>query len=526
VNSLTDQQLLSDYVARRSEPAFTELVRRHIDLVHSVAFRLTADAHAAGDVTQAVFVALAGNASRLTQHPVLAGWLHTTARNVAAKHVRAAVRRQQNEQEAAAMNALLSSAPEVSWEEIAPHLDAAIGELTEPERNVVLLRYFERKTAGEIGDLLSISEDAAQKRVSRAVERLREFFAKRGVSVGAGGLVVVISANAVQAAPVGLAVTISAAALAGTAATTSTLIAATTKTIAMTTLQKTLVTVTVAALAGAGIYEARQAAQLRDQVQALQQQQAPLAEQVQQLQNSFHDATNLLGDLRAETSRLKANPNQNELLRLRGEVTMLKNRLAASEPATSLETAAKAWSLNAAALKAKFEEQPERKIPELAFATDGDFLLQMHYDFDAAKEFGEKEWQSRMAELRLIAKDSFAHRLGDALDSYIAAHDGNLPTSLSELNEYYEVVNRNPKSMDTTILQRYKLVQSGNVRNISDWSTPIIVETAPPADSDYDTLFKFSVVGASYEGVGLWASNRQGSCTFNNFVKIGKFKAP
>src|ERR1017187_7865906 len=121
---------------------------------------------------------------------------------------------------------------------------------------------------------LGTSEDAAQKRVSRAVERLREFFAKRGVTVGASGLALLISSNAVQSAPVGLAATISAA-LAGTAISTSTVIAAT-KTIAMTTLQKIIVTATVATLAGAGIYEAHQNAKLREQNQSLEQQQATL----------------------------------------------------------------------------------------------------------------------------------------------------------------------------------------------------------------------------------------------------------
>jgi hypothetical protein len=92
----------------------------------------------------------------------------------------------------------------------------------------------------------------------------------------------------------------------------------------MTTLQKTLVTATLAVLAGAGIYEARQAAQLRDQVQMLQQQQAPLAEQIQQLQKEHDIATNRLAGLLAENSRLKSNPERSELLKLRGEVTRLR----------------------------------------------------------------------------------------------------------------------------------------------------------------------------------------------------------
>ncbi len=324
----TDQQLLQDYTERRSDAAFTELVQRHIDLVYSAALRMVRDAHLARDVTQGAFMALANNAPKLTEIPALEGWLHGTTRNLAANVVRAEVRRRNREQEAALMNEMLSTGAGVNWENVAPYLDEALGELSELEREALLLRYFKNQDFRSVGATLGISDDAAQKRVSRAVESLREFFAKRGVSVGAGGLVVVISANAVQAAPVGLAVTISAAALASTAATTSTLIAATTKSIAMTTLQKTLVTATVAVLAGAGIYEARQATQLRGQNQTLQRQQGPLAEQVDKLQKRFADATNRLADLLAENTKLNSGQNQKELLALRGKVTVLSNQAA------------------------------------------------------------------------------------------------------------------------------------------------------------------------------------------------------
>jgi RNA polymerase sigma factor (sigma-70 family) len=146
VNDQTDSQLLCAYAERHSDQAFAELVHRHVDLVHSAAVRMVCDAHLAHDVTQAVFLALARNAAQLTSRPVLSGWLHRTAQNIAAQTVRTDVRRRAREQEAAAMNELLSSAgPEASWEHIAPHLDTALGELSEPDRDAVLLRYFECK---------------------------------------------------------------------------------------------------------------------------------------------------------------------------------------------------------------------------------------------------------------------------------------------------------------------------------------------------------------------------------------------
>jgi len=325
VNEQTDSQLLRNYAGHRSEAAFSELVRRHLDLVYSVALRMVRDSHLAEDVTQGVFLALARNASQLSGRLVLSSWLHRTAQNIAAQTVRTIERRRAREQEAAAMNQLLAAESDAPWEHIAPHLDAALGELTEPDRDAVMLRYFERKSARQMAFTLGISEDAAQKRVSRAVERLREHFARQGIAVGASGLVLALSAHAVQAAPVGLAVTISTAAALGGTTIASAATATATKAIAMTTLQKTIVTATVAVLAGVGIYEARQAAKVREQNQALQQQQTSLTEQIQQSQRERDDASNRLAALAEENAALKRNPT--EVLKLRGQVGSLRSQL-------------------------------------------------------------------------------------------------------------------------------------------------------------------------------------------------------
>lgn len=236
----SDLELLQRFIRDRVQDAFTELVRRHVDLVHSAALRQVRSPQLAEEVAQSVFTDLARDAAGLKPDTVLVAWLHTVTRRTAVDVIRRESRRQLREQIAVEMN--IMNATEASWPQIEPLLDEAVAALDETERAAVLLRYFENKSLREVGAQLGVGDDAAQKRVSRAVEKLREFFTKRGVNVGAGGLAVVISANAVQAAPVGLVVTISAAALTGTAVSTSTIIAAATKTIAMTTLRKTLVT--------------------------------------------------------------------------------------------------------------------------------------------------------------------------------------------------------------------------------------------------------------------------------------------
>src|SRR5882724_2488169 len=107
MNSPSDQQLLHIYAETRSETAFAELVRRHVDFVYSAALRMVRDPHLAEDVTQSVFVAFAKNAALLTNRRVLSGWLHRTAQNIAAHTVRTIERRRAREQEAVAMNELL-----------------------------------------------------------------------------------------------------------------------------------------------------------------------------------------------------------------------------------------------------------------------------------------------------------------------------------------------------------------------------------------------------------------------------------
>lgn len=446
MNRLTDQQLLREYAGRRWEAAFAELVRRHVDFVHSAALRMVCDAHLAEDVTQSVFAALAQNARQLAGHPVLSGWLHRTAQNLAANVVRSEVRRRAREQEAAAMNELLANEPAADWKNIAPHLDAALGELSEADRDAVLLRYFEKKSAGEMAQILGVSDEAAQKRVSRAVERLREFFSKRNVTIGASGLTVLISANAVQAAPVGLALTICTATLAGTAVSTSTVIAAT-KTIAMTTLKKTVVTAALAVAAGTGIFEAHQAAQLRGQNQTLQQQQAPLAEQIQQLQRERDDATNRLVGMAEEIA--KNQKNNLELLKLRGRMTQSQNESEIeNDPAFQK---ARLWMAKEDKLRQQFEQHPDQWIPEMKFLSSEEWLdLARKADLDTILGM-----RCALSNARSVATFDFAGKIQNALRAYMAANNQQLPDSTSQLSAYFHP----PLNDAATLLLRYEMLK-------------------------------------------------------------------
>ncbi len=203
---MTDNELLEAWVARRSDPAFAELVRRYADLVYSAALRQVNEPLLAEDVAQAVFLVLARKAASLRRIAVLAGWLYRTTRFVAMSAIRTEARRHRREKEAAIMNPTTHTVdPEdSSWTQVAPLLDEAMAALPEGDRNAVLLRFFQAKPMATVGEHLGVSQEAAKKRVGRAVDRLRDFFVHRGITLSAAALSAALARDAVQAAPVDL----------------------------------------------------------------------------------------------------------------------------------------------------------------------------------------------------------------------------------------------------------------------------------------------------------------------------------
>src|SRR6266571_4228718 len=179
---MNDWSLLREYVERRSEAAFETLVRRHLDMVYSAAWRQADGADIAEEVAQAVFVLLARKAPRLRAGVVVAGWLYRTASLTARRALRDQTRRRIKEKEAFEMR-LTDSNDEV-WTRLMPHLDGALANLGEAERTAIVLRFLERRSFSDVAAALSISEDAAKKRVTRGLEKLRATFTRQGVTLG------------------------------------------------------------------------------------------------------------------------------------------------------------------------------------------------------------------------------------------------------------------------------------------------------------------------------------------------------
>ena len=254
MTDVSDMELVQAYLRQSSEEAFTTLVRRHINLVYSAAFRHVGNAAQAEEITQAVFIILASKAAGLRPDTILEGWLYETTRLTSSSFLRGERRRQWREQEAYMQSSLDESNRVSVWNQISPWLDEAMSRLNKKDRDAVILRFFKEKNLGEVAAALEVTEAAAQRRVLRALEKLRKMFAKRGVTLSAALIAGALSANPVQAAPVGLVKTMSVVALTKGAAaggSTLTLVEGALKLMAWTKL-KTAVVIGAGVLLAAG----------------------------------------------------------------------------------------------------------------------------------------------------------------------------------------------------------------------------------------------------------------------------------
>ena len=466
---MTDHELLRRYVLEGAQDAFGGLVRRHVDLVYSAALRQVQSAQLAQEVAQSVFVDLARNARRFRPDQPLGAWLYVVTRRTAIDVIRRESRRQEREQtamEIAAMNSTPSP-----WPQVEPLLDEAMELLSDADRRAVLLRFFENQPLRDVGLALGVSEDAAQKRISRALEQLRVFFTKRGVAVGSAALATELSAHAVQAAPAALGATIASAAAAWSGTAGPAAIYGTAKTIAMTTLQKTLLTATITLAVGTGVYEAQAFYRQRNDATTLRASTVQLQRELARWHDQRATDAPEAGSLRAELAALQT---------------------PAAAPVTGSDAALKseinAWLERAAQLRLLAKQRPELLIPELQLLIDRDWLdyaqsAKLEADADIREVFGN---------LRGKAKNTLGNQMPKAMRAYLKAHDDTLPADPVQLAPFFD------PPMDTAILQRYQMSATGKLSDVParQQTANLMVEKAP-VDAEYDSRLAVGTRGFS-----------------------------
>jgi RNA polymerase sigma factor (sigma-70 family) len=434
-----DRQFLRRFAEERSEAAFGELVTRHLPLVYSTAIRQTGgDEHLAKDVAQLVFTDLARKARSLSENVILAGWLHRAAIFAARQILRGDHRRRKREQEAVTMNAVQSESESADWQQICPLLDEALDRLSKTDRDALLLRFFEQQSFAQIGANLGGSEDAARMRITRALGKLRGILQKHGVTTTAVALSTVMSANAVQVAPVGLASALTNTSLAAAATgTTFTLL----KIMTATQLKLGLGALVVAGATTAFVVQHQMQSKLLAENQSLRQQLA-------QSQNDNNDLSNRLAD--AGDGKKLSDDQFNELLRLRGEVGRLRQKTnELGESQASLENSLR-------------EEQARQPAED-----------------DSARDRQRQMFEAKASDAKNMAIDQIY---------YANDHQGQYPTNVNQLDAY---TNRFPVSGTND----FQIVFQGSRSEISNPANVIVVQEPdawPTFDGKWGKIYGFA----------------------------------
>jgi RNA polymerase sigma factor (sigma-70 family) len=488
------QNLLAEYVRDGSETAFRELVSCYLDLVYSTARRsVNGDVHLAQDVAQIVFTDFARMARKLTGDAMLGGWLHRHTCFVASTLMRGRRRREAREKLAVEMN-LQTDHTEANLARVRAVLDEGIDQLGSADRAAILLRFFEQREFGAIGEALGTNEEAARKRVNRAVERLHGVLKQRGVAFSVTALGTMLAAEAVSAAPVGLAAGIAGSALAGAAMGTGTTLTVL-KLMTMSKLKLSL----FGALLLAGVA-----------VPLVLLPQLWVREEKHQMAAFRATKNRVAMEISGPAAPALPESQLHELLRLRGEVTRLRedSRELAGLKADASQAEMTSWLSQVDRLRKRLEQNHEGEIPEFQFLTEQDW-----YDCVGKGNILDTDADYRLAlsRLRDVAKRKFMPMAMSALNQYAAANGHQLPTEPSQLQPYFD------PPIDPAVLNRYKILRSGKVADLPSPDEKLMGEKGA-VDDLFDSYYEVALDGYGNSGVGFAGSPQ----TLDNYLDAVK----
>lgn len=497
----TDLELLHRYAHEGCEGSFAEIVQRHVNLVYGVAMRTLRQSHLAEEVTQSVFLDLARRSGSFRSDTILPAWLHQVARRTAIDAHRREERRRNRER--TAMENSPDGAPS-SWQDLEPMLDEALATLRSEDRSALVLRYLQGKPLSDVGVALGINEDAAQKRVARAVERLRAALARRGIAWGAAGLTSALANPAVTGAPAALtpAIVSQLAAVVPMSAAGSAWLSL----VPFPISGKLAWTAALAAAIGSSALLAKRSHNLEAGLWEARESSARATQALPELETRVRDLTAEVTSLRAQAEELAR--TRVELMRVRNEIASLREAAAARPAFPALETevdpasaAIRSWARRVEVLKALPERMPQHAIPELRLLTEEDWIELAKEPLGlapGAADLDDPDFARRaLSAARAKAKSRLMWVLSRALHGFADTHEGRLPEHMFELQPYLmhtnvpgpaSVVAISADAVSDDILRRYQVVASGNLREQAE-DQPILAEIGP-VDADFDTLLQ------------------------------------
>jgi RNA polymerase sigma factor (sigma-70 family) len=195
----TDGQLLEGFIARGDEAAFAALVRRHGPMVLGVCRRVVGDPHDAEDAFQATFFVLARKADDIRPRDMVGNWLYGVAYRTALKARTVRQRRRAVEKQVQNMPHPAIVEQEV-WNDIQPLLDQELTKLPDVYRTPVVLCDVEGRARKDVARQLGVPEGTLSSRLARGRQMLARRLGRRGVTLSAVALGVVLAQNAASAA--------------------------------------------------------------------------------------------------------------------------------------------------------------------------------------------------------------------------------------------------------------------------------------------------------------------------------------
>ena len=460
---MTDAELLQRYADDGSDAAFADLVERHLNLVYSVARRHVQSSQLAEDVAQSVFIELARHARRIKPGTPLVAWLHLVSRRTALNAARGEMRRHIRETAAAELatgdpsESTVMKTNSSAWTEVEPLLDEAVETLNATDRSAILLRFFENKSLREIGAALGISEDTAQKRVTRALDQLRTLLVRRGLTVTAAGLITDLSAHAIQTAPALLSANIAATAAASTALQLAT---SQVTSLTMTMLEKTTLTAGLVLTVGGVLFDANELRAQRAELTSLRQRTATLISDTRQAQSQRDEALHRTAEVRQRLAEQSAN--------------------ASDTPSDlALKAMMAAWVERVEKLRQLAADRPELAVPEIKMLTDEEWFKTAR----SIRTETETEIRQTLSLLRDTAEHKFMPKLRVALRAYLAANGGYLPGDSHQLLPFFS------PPIDPAALDRYKRAASGKLSDLDAAARKKLIEQRSPVDWEEDFIW-------------------------------------
>jgi RNA polymerase sigma factor (sigma-70 family) len=176
------------------ELPFDQIMRRYGGMVYNKCLGITRNRHDAEDATQAVFLTLAMHLQSAKTIKYLGPWLEQVATRTALNLIRSRKRRDKRENTVAELAKPETIDPDkIDGDEIRAAVREELNQIPARYRMPLILHYFGESSTEEVAKELGITANALCVRLHRGRQMLRERLSKRGITISAIGLGIILS---------------------------------------------------------------------------------------------------------------------------------------------------------------------------------------------------------------------------------------------------------------------------------------------------------------------------------------------